>query len=42
MTNDFEKRTLNKEQTRLSARLNGGGPELILETSGGNVNVRKK
>ena len=34
--------TLNKEKTRLSAKLNGGGPELILETSGGNVNVRKK
>ncbi len=34
--------TLNKEKTRLSAKLNGGGPELILETSGGNINVRKK
>ena len=34
--------TLNKEKTRLNAKLNGGGPELIVETSGGNVNVRKK
>ncbi len=34
--------TLNKEKTRLTARLNGGGPDLLLETSGGNVNIRKE
>jgi DUF4097 and DUF4098 domain-containing protein YvlB len=33
---------MNKEKTRLSAKLNEGGPELILDTSGGNINVRKK
>ncbi len=34
--------SLNKQQTRLTARINGGGPDLVLETSGGNVNIRKK
>jgi DUF4097 and DUF4098 domain-containing protein YvlB len=34
--------TLNKEKTRLSARINGGGPRLALETSGGNVSIRSK
>ncbi|PWU20819.1 MAG: hypothetical protein C5B50_03060 [Verrucomicrobia bacterium] len=34
--------TLNKEKTRLTARLNGGGTGLALETSGGNVNIRRK
>jgi hypothetical protein len=34
--------TLNKEKTRLTAKLNGGGPDLLLDTSGGNVNIRKK
>ena len=34
--------TLNKEKTRLTARLNGGGTALALETSGGNVNIRSK
>lgn len=32
----------NKNRTKLVARINGGGPGLILETSGGNVDVRKK
>jgi DUF4097 and DUF4098 domain-containing protein YvlB len=31
----------NKEHTKLVARINSGGPALLLETSGGNVNVRK-
>jgi DUF4097 and DUF4098 domain-containing protein YvlB len=31
----------NKEKTKLTARINGGGPDLVLETSGGNVNIRK-
>jgi DUF4097 and DUF4098 domain-containing protein YvlB len=31
----------NKQHTKLVARINSGGPELLLETSGGNVNVRK-
>jgi DUF4097 and DUF4098 domain-containing protein YvlB len=34
--------TLNKDKTRLTARINGGGPALALETSGGNVNIRSK
>jgi DUF4097 and DUF4098 domain-containing protein YvlB len=34
--------TLNKAKTRLTARINGGGPALALETSGGNVNIRSK
>lgn len=34
--------TLNREKTRLTARLNGGGTALALETSGGNVNIRSK
>ena len=34
--------TLNKEKTRLTAHLNGGGTALALETSGGNVNIRSK
>jgi DUF4097 and DUF4098 domain-containing protein YvlB len=33
--------TSNKEKTKLTARLNGGGPDLVLETSGGNLNIRK-
>jgi len=33
--------TLNKEKTKLTAKINGGGPDLLLETSGGNVNIRK-
>jgi len=33
--------TMNKQKTRLTARLNGGGTDLVLETSGGNVNIRK-
>jgi hypothetical protein len=41
VTSDFPG-TLNKEKTRLNAKLNDGGPELTLETSGGNINVRKK
>jgi DUF4097 and DUF4098 domain-containing protein YvlB len=34
--------TLNKSKTKLTARLNGGGTALALETSGGNVSVRSK
>jgi DUF4097 and DUF4098 domain-containing protein YvlB len=34
--------TLNKQKTRLIAQINGGGPGLVLETSGGNVSIRKK
>jgi DUF4097 and DUF4098 domain-containing protein YvlB len=34
--------TLNKQKTQLSAQLNGGGTDLLLETSGGNVNIRRK
>jgi len=34
--------TLNKEKTRLTAKLNGGGTALALETSGGNVSIRSK
>ena len=32
----------NKQRTKLMATLNGGGPNLVLSTSGGNVDVRKK
>jgi len=32
----------NKQGTRLTAQINGGGPSLMLETSGGNVSIRKK
>src|SRR5262249_46498614 len=34
--------TLNKEKTRLTAKINGGGTALALETSGGNVSIRSK
>jgi DUF4097 and DUF4098 domain-containing protein YvlB len=34
--------TLNKQKTTLTARINGGGPNLVLQTSGGNVNIRSK
>ena len=34
--------TFNKQRTKLTAQINGGGPALVLETSGGNVNIRKK
>ncbi len=34
--------TMNKEKTTLTAKINGGGPGLALETSGGNVNIRSK
>jgi len=33
---------MNKSKTKLTAQLNGGGPEMVLETSGGNVNIRKR
>jgi DUF4097 and DUF4098 domain-containing protein YvlB len=33
---------MNKSKTKLTAQLNGGGPEMLLETSGGNVNIRKR
>lgn len=32
----------NKQKTKLVAQVNGGGPGLILETSGGNVDIRKQ
>ncbi len=41
VTSDFPG-TLNRERTRLTARLNGGGTGLALETSGGNVTIRSK
>jgi DUF4097 and DUF4098 domain-containing protein YvlB len=31
----------NKQHTRLTAQINTGGPELLLETSGGHITVRK-
>ena len=31
----------NKQKTKLTAQINGGGPEMSLETSGGNVQIRK-
>jgi len=34
--------TLNRQKTRLTARLNGGGTGLVLATSGGNVNIRSQ
>jgi hypothetical protein len=33
---------MNKHRTKLVAQVNGGGPDLVLETSGGNVDIRKK
>ncbi|HEX7860754.1 MAG TPA: DUF4097 family beta strand repeat-containing protein [Verrucomicrobiae bacterium] len=33
---------LNKQRTKLTAQLNGGGPELTLETTGGNVKISQK
>ena len=32
----------NKQRTQLVAKLNGGGPELLLETTGGNVRISQK
>jgi hypothetical protein len=40
VTSDFPG-DFNKQHTRLTAQINSGGPELVLETSGGNVSVRK-
>src|SRR5262245_45568894 len=34
--------TMNKSKTKLTAQLNGGGPGLVLETSGGNVSIKSK
>ena len=34
--------TFNKEKTKLTAQINGGGTALALETSGGNVSIRSK
>ena len=31
----------NKQKTKLTAQINDGGPEFSLETSGGNVTIRK-
>jgi DUF4097 and DUF4098 domain-containing protein YvlB len=34
--------SMNKAKTKLTAQLNGGGPDLVLETSGGNVSIKSK
>jgi DUF4097 and DUF4098 domain-containing protein YvlB len=34
--------TMNKQKTALTAQLNGGGTDLVLQTSGGNVSIRRK
>jgi DUF4097 and DUF4098 domain-containing protein YvlB len=34
--------TLNKSKTKLTAQINGGGPDLVLETTGGNINIKSK
>lgn len=31
---------MNKQRTRLVAQINGGGPDVLLETSGGDVEIR--
>jgi len=33
---------MNKQRTKLEAKINGGGPGLVLETAGGNVDIRRK
>lgn len=33
---------LSKDRMRLTAELNGGGPEMLLQTSGGDVHIRKQ
>lgn len=33
---------LNKQRDRYSAELNGGGPSVVLQTSGGNITVKKR
>ena len=33
---------MNKQRTKLVAQVNGGGPDLVLETSGGDVEIRRK
>ena len=33
---------LNKQRTHLVAQLNGGGPELLLETTGGDVKISRR
>lgn len=33
---------MNKSRTKLVAQINGGGPSVVLSTSGGNVEVRKR
>lgn len=38
---DFEG-DYNKQRTTIVAEINGGGPELSAETTGGNINVRRK
>lgn len=32
----------NKEKNRYTAKLNGGGPDMVLETSGGSIHVRRR
>jgi DUF4097 and DUF4098 domain-containing protein YvlB len=40
ITSDFPGQ-MNKQRSKLTAQVNGGGPELVLDTSGGNIEVRK-
>jgi DUF4097 and DUF4098 domain-containing protein YvlB len=40
VSSDFQGE-VNKSHTQLTAQINGGGPNLVLETSGGNVKIRR-
>jgi DUF4097 and DUF4098 domain-containing protein YvlB len=33
---------MNKNRTKLAAQINGGGPDIMLETSGGDVELRRR
>ncbi|MGZ8899808.1 MAG: DUF4097 family beta strand repeat-containing protein [Limisphaerales bacterium] len=39
ITSDFPGQ-MNKQRSKLTAQVNGGGPELVLDTSGGNIDIR--
>ena len=41
VTSDFDGE-FNKQRTKLVAKINGGGPQMKLSTSGGNVDIRKR